>query len=411
MIENVREIDYEQIRHGVRVWNHYVRIQRSREQAVWVADLSDADLTGADLSGADLSDTDLTRADLSDADLTDADLTDADLTDAHLSRAHLSGADLSRAYLSGAKLRDADLSGADLSGAHLSGAGLSRADLSGAKLRGADLSGATLTGADLSGADLSGADLSGAYLRGATLTGADLTDADLTGANLQGVSPPRVSTEVRVGIIVDVGSRVDPQVIVDLVRAVGVLAQLAVTVGPRLNLGFGSSGSGSTAMLTATAEGRSHEVYLSALEYRNPFSVDLVEVAKVTVPFVVGAGIRPVIKDLLKGPDKSGLVSLLFTFMSREERALFLEARKAERARRRDEAEAVSAEAKARIHQAGFTMGVGPATQQQLEERIQDTTDPQTAETITERLPDLAPLTSRPHTLTLSEGPEDEPQR
>ena len=189
----------------------------------------------------------------------------------------------------------------------------------------------------------------------------------------------------------------------------GDLARLAVTVGSRLRPDGGDpSGSGRSSVLTATAEEESHEIYFSALEYHNPFSVELVDVLRIAIPLAVGAGVRPVIKDLLKGPDESGLVSLLATLMSREERAVFFAARKAQRERARLEDEAAGAEAEARMRAVRAGMSVEPATAQQLEERIQAAVgDQQAAETLIEHLPDLAPLTDRQYTVEVRQGPVD----
>ena len=342
------------------MWAQYALEQRTADKN-WAPDLRSANLSSVDLSGAELRGANLARA---------------NLFGAILFRVNLAGANLSGAILVGADLRGANLARADLNHAHLRGANLARADLSGA-----DLFGAVLVGADLRGANLDGVDLAPAQLG---------------------------SSQLVVGIYADVGSRVDPQVIVDLVRAVGVLAHLAVAVGPRLHPERGLSGSGSTAVRTTTTEAQSHEIYFSSLAYYNPFSVELVEVMRVAIPLAVGVGVRPVVKDLLQGPDESGLVRTLATFMSRERRAAFFARLDAQIKRSRLEDEAASAEAEARILeiQAGMMVEVEPATERQLVERIHDATnDQQAAATLIEHLPALAALLSREHTLVFKDEP------
>ena len=372
----MRRADFDAIRQGN--WNIYV-IERRKQPYV-------PDLAGADLAGADLAHANLRRANLAGADLAGA----------NLRMANLAGANLNRANVSGAYLRQADLAGANLRMANLA-----QSILLSANLRGADLTGANLTGADLRGVDLSQVVLSPAQLAGVHL-------------NYTAVPSPVDEPPAVLGVFVEistyVGSWADPQEIVDLVRAVGVMANLAVAVGPRIYPEQGAWGSGSTATLTTTTtEGHGNEIHFSSLEYRNPFMVEMVEALKIAVPTAgilgaaVGAG-RVTMKDLAKGPDKSGLVAFLAILMSPEERSEFFEGRVARRRRQRIEDEAGIAEAQARITK----IQVAPTAPHQLADRVRDAVgDTQAADAAIECLPELAPLTSRPYTVSVS---GDEPK-
>lgn len=353
------------LRQGPKQWNTWVQSRRAKNPE-WQANLAGAALTGANLRGADLRKAVLTAAALRGADLIGADLTEADLTNADLVGATLRGAYLIEANLRKADLRKADLIGAnltiaDLAGADLTEANLDGAGLHGAGLRGADLTRANLGSADLTIADLTGANLTKADLRRANLQGTkvDLTE-DLIGAGLpEGDGPGRRPGVIRVfgsrtkgrsekkrnrkkrdreevvfvrsfpaegtrrsgwalhvTFGVDLGPLERPDVLVGLVAAVGALAEVAATVGPRVDPPGEGPGRGGPATLTRTSTDGppGAAVRMVRLDYHNPFLAELLEPLLHWAPHIIGAGTTGGVllyRDLCKGPDKSVVLSIL----------------------------------------------------------------------------------------------------
>lgn len=407
----MRQDDYDALRQGMQSWADYV-LARRKTDPNWTADLKGANLKGVDLTGAKLN-----GADLTGANLEGANLTAADMLNGELARATLGGATLIGAILVSADFTDANLTHANMYGALLIRASLVRAILQGAILVDANLEGAILIDANLEGAILTNANL-----KDTIRTDEEMPDApwlEIAGETSSVLVPdvgkrvfklirsphelePVTGRGVRVRLSTEVGPRAAPQEVAQLMSAVATVALLASSVGARLQRSEELDDPGGDpsrpAVLTA---GAGNEIYLAGVLYRNPFVVDLVEVLHALPTIAATAGGGLVVKDLLKGRDRSGLVSFIMLLMSPRERAAFSDARVTHLEKQQAEDRAVIAEAEARARSAAATaITVAPSTNQEIEQRVFEAgLNGADSQEIVSSIPQMAALTRRGYTV------------